>query len=88
MSNAFTTPDPIKEKESSHKVCLDPDFLAESDEESDAEFERQMISFVENQKRKRKLEELEEEDLYSPPSMALNPLVFFVSEDHNVKYVH
>ena len=30
MSNAFTTPEPIKEKESTDKICLDPDFLAES----------------------------------------------------------
>ncbi len=30
MSNAFTTPEPIKEKESTDKIWLDPDFLAES----------------------------------------------------------
>jgi hypothetical protein len=30
MSNAFTTPEPIKEKESTDKICLYPNFLAES----------------------------------------------------------
>ena len=71
MANAFTTPEPVKEEECNHKISLDLDFLAESDEDSDSEIVRQMFSYVENQ-RKRKLEEDEEEvDLYSPPSMAI-----------------
>ena len=60
MANAFTTPEPVKEEECNHKICLDLDFLAESDEDSDSEIVRQMFSYVENQ-RKRKLEEDEEE---------------------------
>ena len=76
MANAFTTPEPVKEEECNHKICLDLDFLAESDEDSDSEIVRQMFSYVENQ-RKRKLEEDEEEvDLYSPPSMAFKSISF------------
>ena len=69
--------------ESTEKICLDPDFLAESDEESDAEFQRQMISFVENQRKRKLLEDEEEvEVVYSPPSMAYKSISFRVSEDH------
>jgi hypothetical protein len=37
MSNAFTTPEPTKEEGSSLKICLDEDFAAESDKDSDSE---------------------------------------------------
>ena len=83
-SNAFTTPEPIKEEESSHKICFDHDLLSESDKDSDSEIERQlflMFAFVEND-RKRKLEEVNKEEVYSPPSMAYRSISFRVSEDH------
>ena len=58
--------------------------MSESDKDSDSEIERQlflMFAFVEND-RKRKLEEVNKEEVYSPPSMAYRSISFRVSEDH------
>ena len=63
MSNSFTTPEPIKEEDSSHKICLDEDFAADSDKDSDSEMERQLsylLAYVDENQKKRKLATLED----------------------------